>query len=307
MEKYLNVCMDSIINQTYKNLEIILVDDGSKDRSPQICDEYVALDNRVKVIHKANGGQGSARNMALDIAKGEYISFVDSDDWIELDMYEYLLDISQKEDADIVVCETTHIYENGEKKAKNRYPGILLMDKQAAMINTLNDSSICSASPCNKLYKSALFENLRYPLNRLLEDSALMYRLIDISEKVVYTNISKYNIRCNMASVSRSSYNAKRTDTIITYEEMEAFLKSKAEYKDLVHYATSSKIGAIFYNMGELHSSQLANKKEVQAQIIEKCKKILNEKNYITAKQKLLLYVIIKCPTLYGLIYKLIK
>ena len=105
VEEYIRTCLDSISSQTYSNLEIILVDDGSTDKSPGICDEYQERDSRFRVIHKKNGGQSSARNEALDIAKGEYVSFVDSDDWLESDMYEVLINVINETGANIVACE----------------------------------------------------------------------------------------------------------------------------------------------------------------------------------------------------------
>ena len=101
VEEYLDQCVESLVGQTYKNLEVILVDDGSPDNCPAMCDEWAERDNRIKVIHKENGGVSSARNAALDIASGDYIGFVDSDDWIEPDMYEILIKNAKKYDADI--------------------------------------------------------------------------------------------------------------------------------------------------------------------------------------------------------------
>ena len=103
-EQFLSKCIDSIINQTYKNLEIILVDDGSPDNCPKICDEYAKRDNRIKVIHKENGGLSSARNAGIEIATGDFSAFVDSDDWIDSDMYESLVKLSDEYNADIAEC-----------------------------------------------------------------------------------------------------------------------------------------------------------------------------------------------------------
>lgn len=112
VEKYLSKCIDSILAQTYKNLEIILVDDGSPDNCPKICDEYAKKDNRIKVIHKENGGLSAARNVALDIAKGEYIGFVDSDDFIAEDMYEVLYNLAEKYNAEISSVSFYKVIEN---------------------------------------------------------------------------------------------------------------------------------------------------------------------------------------------------
>lgn len=112
VEKYLNKCIDSIINQTYKNIEIILVDDGSTDNSGKICDEYLLRDSRIKVIHKNNGGLSSARNEGINISSGEYIGFVDSDDWVEPNMYEEMYKKILYSNADIVDCGYWKEYEN---------------------------------------------------------------------------------------------------------------------------------------------------------------------------------------------------
>ena len=117
-EKYLGRCVDSIINQTYTNLEIILVDDGSPDNSPAICDEYAKKDQRIKVIHKENGGLSSARNAGLDIAKGDFISFIDSDDWVEKDLFEVLVSLYGKTQAEIIASSFVGDG-NGQQESRN--------------------------------------------------------------------------------------------------------------------------------------------------------------------------------------------
>ena len=114
VERYLKRCIESIINQTYKDLEIILVDDGSTDSSGNICDEYKKIDKRISVIHKKNGGLSDARNEGLKVVTGTYIAFVDSDDFLDLDMYEYMQKNIEKENADIVICGTKIDYDNGK-------------------------------------------------------------------------------------------------------------------------------------------------------------------------------------------------
>lgn len=114
VEKYLPKCIESIINQTYTDLEILLIDDGSTDNSGLICDKYASIDNRIRVIHKKNGGLSDARNVGLDICKGKYISFIDSDDYIELTMYEKMIKIMINQKVDIVSCNYNHIYNNNK-------------------------------------------------------------------------------------------------------------------------------------------------------------------------------------------------
>ena len=115
VEKYLKECIQSVLRQTYKNLEIILVDDGSKDNSGNICDEYAKRDERIKVIHKKNGGLSDARNAGIDICTGEYIAFLDSDDFIEEDMYEFLVKNLEKAKADISICQVYYVYKNAKQ------------------------------------------------------------------------------------------------------------------------------------------------------------------------------------------------
>lgn len=123
-EPYLKKCIDSILNQTFKDFELILVDDGSPDRCGEICDEYALKDSRIKIIHKENGGQSSARNVGLDIAQGEYIGFVDSDDWIEPDMYKKLFKVLKNDNVDMAICNINSIKDKklrDRKKEKRKY------------------------------------------------------------------------------------------------------------------------------------------------------------------------------------------
>lgn len=307
MEKYLKKCVDSILNQDYKDIELILVDDGSKDSSPLMCDEFADHDDRIKVIHKENGGQGSARNMGLDIAKGEYISFIDSDDWVEPDMYTNLITIAQENDADLAICEVALCHEDGTVLKKKRVNGTLIMTKDEAFSHRFDGSEIVTDSPCNKLYKKELFKNLRYPENRLLEDSALMYLILDRVQKVVSSEKIGYNIRCDMGSVSRRKYNKKRCDTIITFTEMADFLASKEEYKKYVPVANSYIAGAIFFNAGECYLSRFDKRKQTLKYIKGKAKEVLASGKQFSKKNALLLKIISVSPGIFGTIYKITK
>ena len=155
VEKYLEKCVSSIVNQTYKNLEIMLVDDGSTDSSGKMCDEFAKKDDRIKVIHKPNGGLSDARNSALKIAKGDYIGFVDSDDYIADDMFETLCDLMEDNNSDISIVSFYEIYNNkliGVRDSKE----LENMTKLEAMKELLIDSKIQSYA-WNKLFKRELF------------------------------------------------------------------------------------------------------------------------------------------------------
>ena len=153
VEKYLDKCIQSIVDQTYTNLEIILVDDGSPDNSGAICDEWAEKDNRIKVIHKANGGLSDARNAGLDIATGEYIAFVDSDDYIELDFYDKLYNVIKATNCDISICNLRKVYENNNVSVNNCDTFEITEYSTTEAMSALIDDKIRQVV-WNKLYKA---------------------------------------------------------------------------------------------------------------------------------------------------------
>lgn len=181
VEPYLCKCLDSIVNQTYRNLEIILVDDGSPDNCGAICDEYAARDERIKVIHKANGGVASARNVGLDAATGEYIGWVDSDDWIEPDMFGRLLKGAEAYDADIVICGRMENYP--DRDVPMNWQQEELLDKEQTIAMLVEDDLVRSYL-WDKLWKRELFQDIRFPRLMAFEDMAMMYRLFMKAERV---------------------------------------------------------------------------------------------------------------------------
>ncbi len=188
-ESYLRKCLNSIVNQTYKNLEIILVDDGSPDNCGKICDEYAARDSRVKVIHQKNRGLSAARNAGLKIATGEYIGFTDSDDWIENDMFETLYLGALKYGTDIAVCG--FFYVKGTQYRELREEHTVLLSREDALHHLLLDNTITNHA-WNKLYKRELFDDVCYPEGRTFEDVATTYKLFEKADKIVFLNSSKY-------------------------------------------------------------------------------------------------------------------
>jgi glycosyltransferase involved in cell wall biosynthesis len=232
VEPYLKKCVDSIISQTYDNLEIILVDDGSPDSCGKICDEYAANDERVKVVHKENGGLSDARNAALDIMHGEYVAFVDSDDWVLpnyiKDMYENLV----KYGADISLSGTIYIYDNKKNiiLAINKNEG--LYTQKEAVENLFYQKGIYP-SAYSKLYKSELFKEIRYPKGKLNEDSAVTYKLFCLCNKISYTNASNYCYLQRMGSIENSEFALNKMNAINIVEEMLGWInENKPEYKE---------------------------------------------------------------------------
>lgn len=196
VEDYLEKCIESILNQTYKNIEIILVDDGSPDRCGKICDDYAIKDNRIKVIHKKNGGLSEARNYGINIASGEYILFIDSDDYIDKNMCEILIKEAKKNDSDIVICNYYNVKENDYfiNKMSITNNKILLTNLEMMKIFFLKGYSE-TIIVWNKLYKKKLFytnENIRFPVGKLHEDIFTIYKLYYIANKIVVVNKPLY-------------------------------------------------------------------------------------------------------------------
>lgn len=221
VEKYLPQCIDSLINQTYKNLEIILVDDGSTDSSGIICDNYSRIDSRIKVIHKTNGGQGSARNAALDVAKGEYIGFVDSDDWVKNDMYESLYTAIKKYDADISACGQYDV-EYSRSVMMRVSDTIQLMDTSEALKSYFTYTLLATAV-WDKLYKRELWSEIRFP-QVFREDIFVTYKIIANAKKIVHIGDAKYFYRIRNNSSEHTKYSEKFYNSVksldIQYDEL---------------------------------------------------------------------------------------
>lgn len=235
VEKYLRKCVDSICNQSYRNLEIILVDDGSPDSSGSICDEYKQKDERVIVIHKENGGSADARNAALDIMKGDYIVFVDSDDSIEPTMIEKLYRALIDTNSDLAVCNGKYVDENGREINFHKNDGKVMVFDQKQGLRELLDSRKYSNSPWAKLYRADHFDNVRYPLVKILEDVPTIYKLFMKAEQVVYIQETLYDYLYNPGSVTHQDFNPERMVGAHFAEEMVTEILKV--YPDLKRYA----------------------------------------------------------------------
>lgn len=188
---YLKRCIDSIIAQTYSNLEILLVDDGSTDGSGELCDAYARQDARVQVIHKKNAGQAAARNDAIDIARGSYLGFVDSDDFIDCRMFEILYQDLTEHDAQISIVTFQEFTEEKEVTVSRNLMSIECQAGEKILQKLLLEEKIGDFS-WNKLYRRELFKEIRYPVGRMMEDQGIMYKLVDQCTKVTYRPIRLY-------------------------------------------------------------------------------------------------------------------
>ena len=234
VEKYLEKCIRSIQDQTLKDIEVILVDDGAPDRCGAMCDEFAQNDSRIRVIHKQNGGVSSARNAGLAIATGEYIGFVDSDDYIESDMYETLYHVLQEYDADIAVCG--HFVEKDGKiieEVRNNGFTTVVSGIEACK-RTILDHEINSFA-WDKLYNRELFSNFAYPALFYHEDIASTFLIMSKARRVVLHNIAKYHYIRNSNSISLTMNPLKVYHSFLAYKRQEEFT-IKNNMPDLLEY-----------------------------------------------------------------------
>jgi len=235
VEKYLNRCVDSILGQTYRNIEIILVDDGSPDGCAKICDEYSLKDNRIKVIHKKNGGLSDARNKGIELAKGVYISFVDADDLIAPYFIEILYNMCIKYSCDISMgyfqqFETKISFSTECDKEIKAFSNIEMVK------NLCNDMYLQSVVVWNKLYKTTLFQNINYPFGKIYEDEATTYKLYYAANKIVVTTQILYGYSYRQGSITKSCFSIKNLDFIGIAKERAEFYKDNDEMELYIQF-----------------------------------------------------------------------
>lgn len=213
VEQYLSRCVNSIINQSFRNLEIILVDDGSSDRCGEICDTYAALDPRIRVIHKKNGGLSDARNYGIDVATGEYLAFVDSDDYIAEDMYEKMLNRLLIDDSDMVVCNYYRFDEGNNANIGCGYLEIedhLLTRQEAFDFYIEHGGDYVSA--WNKLYKRSIFSVLRYPLGKKYEDTFIIHEILNRCTRISHMSEPLYFYIMRQGSILHEKFGIRDLD-----------------------------------------------------------------------------------------------
>lgn len=306
VEKYLKKCIESVINQTYKNLEIILVNDGSTDNSKNIIDEYSLIDNRIKVINKKNGGLSDARNVGIEIAKGDYITFLDSDDWIELNMYEKLHEYIKQENADIVQCSYQEVY-NEEVDNQNIKEEIKIILGKESLYNLYGENHVKTVVVWNKLYKIQLFDNIRFPKGKIHEDESTTYKLLYQANKIVDCNLPLVYYRQRQGSIINSKFNIKKLDKLEAFHErLEFYRKKNLKELEQITLLQILDFTNLFY-IKIKDSDDIDNKDEILKLLRQSIKKdyILFIKNkYVSLKQKILITIFVLNKYMYYKIYK---
>lgn len=243
VEQYLPKCIDSILRQTYKNLEIILVDDGSPDKCGIICDEYALKDTRIQVIHKKNGGLSDARNAGINIATGKYITFIDSDDYVETCYIDYLYTLLKQYTADIAGCSLKKVY-NLNSESKVNLSQIKIYEYTAEKsLKAILYQKILTNSANGYLYKSSLIQNIRFPQGLLYEDLATFYLIFEKAQKIIFSTAPYYYYLQHENSIL-SSFNLHRTDVLNITNKIVIYMKNN--HPTIVNAAKSRQLSANF-------------------------------------------------------------
>ena len=231
VEKYLSRCVKSVMEQTYKDLEIILVDDGSTDNSGKLCDDCASQDERIIVIHKVNGGLSSARNVGIEAAKGDAFFFLDSDDYISVDCIKKMVSLMESKSAEISIVQMKYIPENvNEECENNEQEKVVVMNSEQAIKESLYQRLYTCCAPA-KLYKRDVVGNIRFPLGRISEDLETCHLFLNNANKTVYSNYYGYYYRQHESSIMHV-FNPKRMDALEWAQAIEEFCKKN--YPDIL-------------------------------------------------------------------------
>lgn len=226
VEDYIRQCVNSIIGQTYRNLEIILVDDGSPDQCPEICDEFRKQDNRIQVIHKPNGGLSDARNTGIRCARGDYLMFVDGDDWIQNTMAEHLLSACKKYNVKLASC-ARYITDGTTVGSTAFASGEQVYSAEEALKQILSGKAMDVAA-WDKIYARELFEGICFPVGENNEDIATFYKIIDRAGKVAHCGTAEYYYRNRPGSITKLKYDIRARKVIEkNLDALEKFVDEK--------------------------------------------------------------------------------
>lgn len=306
MERYLERCINSVRQQTYENLEIILVDDGSTDNSPQMCDAYAEQDDRIKVVHKQNGGLSDARNAGLAVATGTYIGYVDSDDWIEPQMYEKLYHACVEQEAQIAICRYAKVYQDGTIKGGTQE--VIPFEREELLRIYICDHAEYTIynSVWSKLFHRELVEGVLFPVGRNSEDIMYTTKAFCKTSKAVYIDECLYNYVLDRADSIMNVKAEERMfrDEIPFWREHIAWISTQVseEMGDLAAYHFYRRM--LSYYIKHYASKQVANRlAEVVKKDIDKIR-VLYQATWIAQGDKVRMKLFLWSPKLYGVINK---
>lgn len=268
VEKYLEKCVRSILAQTFTDFELILVDDGSPDGSGAMCDQFAEQDQRVKVIHKKNGGLSDARNAGIEIAQGEFLGFVDSDDYIEEDMYEMMYKNTIETNADIATCGVYDVYSNQKIQIKENFRKILTSEEA---LKVFFEGTVSNVNVTSKMFKRHLFEEIRFPVGKTIEDAFVIVDLSIKAKTIALDTTQKYYYFHREGSIMTESFSQKNFDMIEAYQRNLKLVKE--HFPNLIEHAEVRLCWANFIVLDKIILSNQLGKVKEEKEIVEYLRK----------------------------------
>lgn len=299
VEKYIRKCVDSILAQTFTDFELWLVDDGSPDNCGEICDEYAEKDERVKVIHKKNGGLSDARNAALDVMQGRYVFFVDSDDWISYNALESTYEAVKRTGAKVATGNIVSVNEDGREKDLYSPTQEEKVLKGEEMLTTL-----LRPNAWNRLYAAELFHDLRYPVGRLYEDVFVYHKILEQIDSMVLTGKSSYYYLVREGSIMNMKYNIKFTDIVDAIYDRAKWLESIGQnaLANETRLFVYSQVAVAFAYLDENNEEHEKRLKEIK-NIYDECYEKLRKSKQIGWKQKIRMFVLKNNPSAHTVLW----
>ena len=292
VEAYLDRCVENLVNQTYKNLEIILVDDGSPDGCPHKCEDWARKDSRIKVIHKENGGLSDARNAGMNIATGEYISFIDSDDYVALDFCETMLLVIKKENSDIVECGVVKFYEDGRFEEHSDDLAVATFETESALSGLISENPF-HQHVWNKIYKTQLVKDIPYAVGKLNEDEFWTYQVFGRAKKVSKINKTMYYYFQRSSSIMGENYSIRRLDVLEGKTNRQKYIQK--EYPALALQAKIDLYNSCIFAYQNVLKFMSGEEKQIATKIVkqysEACRPSFFEINQENTSSKKYLYL----------------
>lgn len=293
VENYLERCINSVLEQSFSDFELILVDDGSTDRSGEMCDILAKKDKRINVIHKENGGLSDARNKGLDVIKGQYVCFIDSDDWISGDAFECLIESLVKSKADLSVGNMVEIYEDGNIKSEYCPFSKETIIEGKDILKTFN-----KPNATNRVYRSCIFDNLRFPKGKLYEDAFIYHKILARVNRIVFIGKITYYYFVRLGSIMHMDYDVRFTDIIEAMHERALWLDS-INQKDLANDNRLFVYSQYAVAIAHLNKNKYRQRLEQIEKIYNYNYIILMKDNRISFIQKVRLYLLRYFPVIH--------
>lgn len=307
VEKYLDRCISSILEQSFTDFQLILVNDGSKDNSGTICDEYAKKDSRIKVIHQENLGLSAARNIGIEASQGKYITFIDSDDFVHINMLYILYNNILENKADISVCNYHLVYEDKLTTTELGNNHIAVYNNIESVKKILEKSETVMIIAWGKLYKRDLFDDIRYPVGKYHEDEFVTYKLLYKSTKTVVTDAKLYYYLQRSNSITGSTYSIKRLEKLEALEEAVMFFRSKnnKELTELAQFRYMLNIQIAYYKVKyEMNHEKMIIDK-LRLQYHKKFHEFKSNMESVPMMKKMALKIFYTFPNLYCFIIRL--